>query len=139
MNQQSSAPVGQIKNDRSLLKYILLSIVTLGIYALVFYAGVSSDINIIASRHDGKKTMNGALMMVVSVFTMMIVYLIWFHRVSDRIGDECRRRGINTDFNSGTFWLWGFVGSIFIVGPWIYTYKLCETMNQLATHYNQNG
>ena len=56
--QSSAAPVGQLKTNKSLAKYIFLSIITLGIYGLVVMSSVSNDINIAASRYDGKKTMH---------------------------------------------------------------------------------
>ena len=48
-------PVGQLKTNRGLLKFVLLSLITFGIYGLVVMSVVSSDINVIASRYDGKK------------------------------------------------------------------------------------
>ena len=56
--EASTAPVGQLKTNRSLLKLILLSIITLGIYGIVVMSSVSTDINVIAGRYDGKKTMH---------------------------------------------------------------------------------
>ena len=43
-------PIRQLKTDRSLLMYILLNMVTFGIYGIVLMSGVSTDINEIASR-----------------------------------------------------------------------------------------
>lgn len=59
---QQTAPAGQLKTNRGLLKFILLNIITLGIYSLVIFSGISSDINVIASRYDGKKTMHFCLL-----------------------------------------------------------------------------
>lgn len=56
--QTSTAPVGQLKANKSLVKYILLSLITFGIYGIVILSSVSNDINIIASRYDGKRTMH---------------------------------------------------------------------------------
>lgn len=53
--QNSPGPARQLKTNRSLLKYILLSIITFGIYGIVVMSNISSDINTIASRYDGKK------------------------------------------------------------------------------------
>ncbi|HEX2937804.1 MAG TPA: DUF4234 domain-containing protein [Ruminiclostridium sp.] len=61
--QSSAAPVGQLNTRRSLVKFIFLGIITLGIYPIVFYSGISSDINVIASRYDGKKTMHYCLLL----------------------------------------------------------------------------
>jgi hypothetical protein len=136
----SNAPVGQLNANRGLLKFILLSIVTCGIYGIVFFYSLASDLNIIASRYDGKKTMNYALLLfLIGPITCGIAYFVWYHNISNRIGDELRRRGIVSNFSAANFWLWEVLGSFIIVGPFIYMYQLCNAANQLATHYNNNG
>ena len=47
-----------MKTNRGMIKTILLSIITFGIYGIVFYSNISTDINIIATRYDGTKTMH---------------------------------------------------------------------------------
>ncbi|MCL2222457.1 MAG: DUF4234 domain-containing protein [Oscillospiraceae bacterium] len=138
--QQNIAPVGQLKTNRSILKYILLSIVTFGIYPIVFYSGISSDINVVANRYDGKKTMHYALLFfLIGPLTLGIGYFVWFHKISNRIGGEVERRGINYTLSASTFWLWFVLGSLIIVGPFIYGHKLCVALNTLSEHYNING
>ena len=46
----STAPVAQLKTNRGLIKLILLSLITFGIYPLVLWSSVSNDINTIATR-----------------------------------------------------------------------------------------
>lgn len=65
MNQQmqtapgtAAQPPAQLKTNRSLLKFILLSLITFGIYGIVVMSSISNDINLIAGRYDGKKTMH---------------------------------------------------------------------------------
>ena len=133
-------PIRQLKTNRGLLKYILLSIITLGIYSIVFYYCVAEDVNAIASRYDGKKTMNYALLFFIfSWLTCGIGVLVWNHRISNRIGNELRRRNFDYTFGAGTYWGWGILGSFIIVGPFIYMYKLCASMNKLAESYNVYG
>lgn len=127
------------KTNRGLLRYILLSIVTCGIYSIVFWYCLADDINTIATRRDGKKTMNYIVMCLLSAVTCGIVPLVWFHRISGRIGDEARARGVNTEFGASTFWLWYILGSMIVVGPFIYMHKLCQAMNGICENYNQNG
>ncbi len=136
----SAPPVGKLKTNRSLLKYILLSIITFGIYGLVVMSNVSTDINTIASRYDGKKTMHYCL--VVFIFaglTLGIVPLVWHHRISNRIGNELKRRGISYNFSASTYWLWNILGSMIVIGPFVYTHKMLKSMNLLAENYNING
>lgn len=136
----STAPVGQLKSNRSLLKFIFLGIITLGIYTIVFYSGISSDINVVASRYDGKKTMHYCLLLfLVGPITLGIAYFVWFHRISGRVGNELKRRNIPYDFGARDFWLWSVLGALIVVGPFIYTHKLASATNKLAENYNING
>lgn len=137
---QSARPVGQLKTNRGLLKFILLSVITLGIYAIVAMSSVSSDVNVICSRYDGKKTMHYCLLFfLVGPITLGIADLVWYHRISNRIGGELQRRGLGYDFGAKDFWLWGILGSLIVVGPFIYTHKLFKAMNTLSENYNVNG
>lgn len=138
--QENSRPVTQLKDNRNLVKFILLSIVTLGIYSIIFFSSISTDINIIASRYDGKKTMHYCLLFfIVGVLTLGIGYLVWYHALSKRIGAELKRRGIAYNFGAGSFWLWDVLGILILVGPLVYVHKLCKAMNLLAADFNTKG
>ena len=138
--QENIAPAVQLKTNRGLLKFILLSLITFGIYAIVVMSSVSSDINIIASKYDGKKTMHFCLLVFVfSWLTCGIGVLVWYHKISNRIGDELVRRNIDYNFNAGSFWLWEILGSFIVVGPLVYCHKLFKAMNLLAEDYNIKG
>ena len=136
----NTAPVAQIHTKRGLLKFILLNIVTLGIYSIVFYSGISSDINIIASRYDGKKTMHFCLLLfLIAPITFGIAGIVWYHKISARIGNELSRRGIAYSFGAGSFWGWNVLGAFIAVGPFVYLHKLSTAMNLLCADYNQKG
>ena len=137
---ENAAPFFKLKTNRGLLKYILLSIITFGIYPLVLMSCISSDINIIASKYDGKKTMHFCLVaFIFSWLTFGIVPIVWYHKISARIGKELTRRGISYSFGAGSFWGWNVLGSFIVVGPFIYLHKLCKAMNLLSENYNING
>ena len=38
-----------------------------------------------------------------------------------------------------SFWGWGILGSLILVGPFIYTHKLLTAMNLLSADYNVNA
>lgn len=138
--QPSQAPVGQLKTNRGLLKFILLSLITFGIYGIVLFSSISTDINIIAGRYDGKKTMHYCLLVfLVGWLTAGIGFPVWYHRISARIGGELKRRGVYYRFSAGTYWGWGFFGTLIVVGPFIYCHKLFKAMNMLSLHYNLHG
>jgi len=137
---ENTAPILQLKTNRGLVKTILLSIITFGIYPLVLMSCISSDINTIASRYDGKKTMHFCLLVFVfSWLTFGIAPLVWYHRISARIGNELKRRGIGYSFGAGSFWGWNLLGLLIVVGPFVYIHKLCKAMNLLSENYNVNG
>lgn len=139
-NTMNHAPIGQLKTNKGLLKTILLSLITLGIYPLVVMSAVSSDINVVASRYDGKKTMHFLLLtFIVAPITLGIGGLVWYHRISNRIGNELKRRGISYNFDAGSFWLWNTLGCLIVVGPLVYLHKLFKATNLMNAHYNVNG
>ena len=133
-------PANPLKTNRRLVKLILLGILTFGIYPLVVFTGISTGINQIASRYDGRKTMHFCLLnFLVGPVTLGIAALVWHHRLCDRIDDELRRRGLAYRFSTGSFWGWNILGCLILVGPFIYQHKLCKAMNLLCEDYNIRG
>ncbi|MBP9990630.1 MAG: DUF4234 domain-containing protein [Bacteroidales bacterium] len=136
----ANPPARQLRTKRGLLKYILLSIITLGIYSIVLFSHMSEEINLVAQRRDGKHTMHYCLVFFIfSWLSLGIVPLVWMTKISNRIGNEQLARTQHRGVSGGTFWGWGILGSLIIVGPFIYYYKLFKSMNAVNAHYNING
>ena len=126
--------------NRNLAKMILLTFITLGIYAIVVLTKISSEINTVATKYDGRKTTNYLwIFFLWGWLTCGIAYFVWFHCLSDRIGNELKRRQIPFSFSSSDYWLWCVLGSFVGLLPLIYTYKLLSATNQLNADYNQKG
>ena len=166
---QTAGPIMHLKTNRSLVKYILLSIITLGIYAIIFLYYVSEDLNTIAWRYDKKKTMNYVLILfLLGPITLGIASYVWWHKMSDRVGSELNRRRIDYNFGAGTYWMFFgapsliyivvyiiwlvqsvaaltispivvILGLIYLVLACMYMHKLCEALNLLSENYNVNG
>ncbi|MBQ4395072.1 MAG: DUF4234 domain-containing protein [Paludibacteraceae bacterium] len=127
-----------LRTERSFVAYFFLNIITLGIYSLVQVSHIGSEVNLIASEHDGKHTMHFCwIVFIFSWLTLGIASLVWYHRISNRIGNELRRRGVTSDFGADTFWLWFILGSLIYIGPFVYIYKRIVAMNQLNDLYNK--
>ena len=127
-----------LRTERSFVAYFFLNIITLGIYSLVQVSHIGSEVNLIASKHDGKHTMHFCwIVFIFSWLTLGIAPLVWYHRISNRIGNELRRRGVTSDFGADTFWLWFILGSLIYIGPFVYIYKRIAAMNQLNDLYNK--
>ena len=109
-------------------------------YSIIFFSMLSDDVNFVARARDGKKTMHYCLLFfIVGPITCEIGTFVWFHNISHRIGEEARMRGIRTSFGATSFWLWNVLGALILVGPFIYMYQLCKTMNQIGESFNANG
>lgn len=119
----------------SLLLYILLSILTFGIYPLIILYRVIKNINIAATPYDSKTTPNLLTLIVLSIITFGIYSLVFFHKLSNRAGNEARRRGMYTSFGAKDFWIWNILLA-FIFGSLVYYYKLFEVMNYISRDYN---
>lgn len=128
----------QLPTKRGLLKYILLGLITFSIYQIVVLSKISSEINTVA-RQDRRHTLHYLLMLLLTPLTLGIFTLIWFHNLSDRIGNELKRRNIPYSFGASSFWLWNVLGSLIVVGPYIYIHKLLHAMNMINGSYNQYG
>lgn len=137
---ENTAPVAQLKTNKGLLKMILLGMITFGIYPLVVMSSVSNDINTVASRYDGKRTMHFCLLaFIVLPITFGIAGIVWYHKISNRIGNELKRRGIAYGFSAADFWLWNVLGSLIVIGPFVYLHKMFKAVNLMNADYNVNG
>lgn len=137
---ENFAPAIKLKTNKGLFKTILLGFITFGIYPLVVMSSISTDINTVATKYDYKKTMHYCLLFfIVAPITFGIANIVWYHRVSNRIGDEITRRGIDYDFSAADYWIWNILGSLIAIGPFIYTFKLFKAVNKLNANYNVFG
>lgn len=135
----SSVPTLKYRTKRGLAKYFFLSLITFGIYGLVVMSHISEEINYVA-RRDGRHTMHYCLIFFIfSWLTLGIVSLVWYHRISNRIGNELVRRGLGYSFDASDYWLWNILGRFIIAGPFIYIHKLMHAMNILNADYNAKG
>ena len=134
-----TAPKLKLPCERGLLKYILFSVITLGIYAIVVECRISGEINIAASRADGERTIHYLGMVWLSSITLGIYGLVWNHKFANRVRDELARRGYYYKFSAVDFWLWGVLGALILVGPFVYCYKKLKAMNMINESYNIYG
>jgi len=105
----------------------------------VIWSRIVTEINIAASRHDGRRTMPYFAMLMLSPVTLGILPLVWFHNFCCRVGDELKYRRINYTFGPKAFWLWGVLGSLILVGPFVFVHKLMKAMNKINDDFNRIG
>lgn len=109
---QFTPPAYRLPTRRGFWKMLLLGIITGFIYPLVIMSRISVEINMVASRHDGKRTMHFLWMPIVGVITLGVYFFVWIHKLCNRIGNELRRRQVCYKFGAGSFWLWNFLWGI---------------------------
>ena len=129
----------RLPTKRSLAKMFFLGIVTLCIYPVVIWSRIVTELNIVASRHDGRRTLPFFAMVILTPLTLGILPILWTHNFCCRIGDELNYRRINYRFAPRDFWLWGVLGSLILVGPFIFIHKLMTAMNKLNDDFNRAG
>ncbi len=127
----------KLATNRSVWKLILFSILTLGIYSIVFFIPFSYDLDKVSPKRDRSRTMNFFVAYVISLFTFSIVLYIWHYMVAKRVEETLEARDIRYEFRTGDFWGWYLVGSLILIGPFVYLYKLCKAMNLLCADYNE--
>ena len=102
----------QLPVRRSLVKMIFLGIITLGIYPMVIWSRLASEVNLVASRYDGERSMPFFGMLMLTPVTLGIHSLVWMNKLCRRIGNELQRRSITYTFSAQDFWLWAFLPGI---------------------------
>ena len=132
-------PAFQLPTRRGLGKMFWLGLLTGGIYNTAVMSRIPEEMNMVASRYDGQRTQQYFWMPVLASLTFGIYALVWIHKLCNRMGNELKRRNIDYKFSASTFWLWNVLGSLIVVGPFIYTHKMMKAMNLINRDYNEKG
>ncbi len=124
--------------DRSLLKYILLSIVTCGIYQLYFIHKLSADVNILCEG-DGQETAGLLKYILLSLITCGIYSFVWSYSLGNRLSENAPRYGLRFSENGTSVLLWNLFGILLCgIGPFIAMNIIIKNTNALANAYNAN-
>ena len=136
------APYGQqfnampLKTDRSLLLWLVLCIVTCGIYGLIFIYELSRDVNI-ACEGDGEETPGLLVYVLLSLVTCGIYSFIWYYKLAERLAKNCYRYGHPTNDNGVAVLLWMILGYFLCgIGPFIAEYIIITNVNTVCAGYN---
>lgn len=125
-----------VRTDRSLAKYIIFSIITCGIYSLVFLYGLAKDVNVICDG-DGEETAGLLKLILLSIITCGIYGWYWYYKLGNRLANNAGRYGQQFVENGTTVLLWMLFGSFLCgIGPFIAMNILIKNTNALAAAYN---
>lgn len=139
LSMERAAPALKLPEERRLWKMVLFGILTLGIYPTVIWSRMVTELNIAASRWDGRRSVSYFGMLLLLPVTLGIYAFVWMHRFCARIGDELRRRDTGYTFGAKDFWLWNVLGALILVGPFVFTHRLMKAMNRINADFNIRG
>lgn len=127
----------RLKEDRSGIVIILLSIITLGIYGLFFIHGLAKDTNTACAK-DGRNTIGLLLYIVLSIVTGGIFSIIWMFLIIDRWNNYLEKNNTPKRITGVGYILWSTIGCFIVIGPLVAFFKTVHTMNDVAAAYNRN-
>lgn len=126
----------QVNAERSLVKYILFTFITCGIYGIYFIYKLIIDVNIICAG-DGEETAGLLKFIFFSLITCGIYGWVWYYKLGNRLQNNAPRYGLSFQENGTTILLWMILGSfLFGVGPLVAMYFIIRNVNLLAVEYN---
>jgi len=138
-NPNGAAPyAGEVlKTDRGLLSYILLSIITCGIYGYYFIYKMAHDVNIACSG-DGESTGGLVAFILLSLVTCGIYSWIWEYKLGNRLAANAPRYGMNFQENGTSVLMWCLFGSMLCgIGPFVAMNILIKNSNKICFAYNR--
>ena len=126
-----------LRTDRSLLIYILLTIVTCGIYSWIFIYQLIQDVNI-ACDGDGDETPNFWMFFLLTFVTCGIYGYVWYYKLGNRLQVNCARYGAPTNEGGSAVLLWMIFGVLLCgVGAFIGWNILITNTNTVCAGYNR--
>lgn len=125
--------------QRSLVAYILLSIITCGIYSIFFWYSYTEDINKVCAG-DGNESPNYIVVILLSIITCGIYSYYWYYKQGNRLQAVAPKFNLSFQENGTTVLLWFIFGAMLCgIGPFIAINILLKNMNSIANVYNNNS
>ena len=130
----------RLKDDRGIVSYVLLNIITCGIYGFYFIHKMAQEVNI-ACDGDGEETPGLLIFILLSIVTCGFYAYYWYYKLGNRLSANASRYGLTFQENGTTVLLWCIVGLVLCgIGPLIGMYLLIKNSNMICSAYNrQNG
>lgn len=127
----------RLQTDRNIVMYILLNIVTCGIYSWYFIYKLAQDVNEMC-KDDGQNTPGLGMFILLSLVTCNFYAYYWYYQLGNRLQANGPTYGMNIQENGTTILLWCIVGLVLCgIGPYIAMHLIIKNTNAMATVYNQ--
>lgn len=136
-NAEASYGGERLQTDRGLLSYIVLTIITCGIYSYYFIYKMARDVNI-ACEGDGESTGGLVQFILLSIITCGIYSWIWYYKLGNRLASNAGRYGITVQENGTTVLMWLIFGTFLCgIGSFIAMNILIKNTNKICEAYNR--
>lgn len=122
--------------ERSLVKYILLNLITLGIYGIVVFCQMGNDVNKICEG-DNKAQMPYILALLLGLVTLGIYPIYWVYKAMNRLNDNAYRYGIRAEYSGSDYLLWMILGAWIFIGPFVAIHHYMKNLNLFSIVYDQ--
>lgn len=130
---------GALNANRSLFSYILLSIITCGIYSYYFIYAVAKDVNT-ACKNDGQKTRGLVEFILLSIITCGIYPIVWEYNLGNRLAENANRYGLRFQENGTTILMWHIFGILICgIGPFVAMNIIIKNTNRICDAYNREN
>ncbi len=130
---------GMLNEKRSLLLFIVLNIITLGIYKFYFVYSAAKDTNI-ACNGDGDNTSGLLKYIILSVLTCGLYAIYWDYALANRLAANGSRYGYNIQENGTNFLLWWLLGGwVCGLGLFVARNITIKNLNKICRGYNQSN
>ena len=129
-----------VQEERRLWKYIILGLLTLGIYDLIFMWKMLKDLNTVCGYvedSDEDRSPNYIIFCLLCLITLGIYSYVWYYAQGNRMRRAARAYGFEIDEQGKEYVLWMLFGVLlFGIGPFICFYLFIGNVNKLAKAYN---
>lgn len=126
-----------VQEDRSFIVYLILSLITCGIYGIIFKYKLTEDVNTVCDG-DGRHTMNYLLVILLSILTCGVYGYVWTYQIGDRIQNAAARRyGFQSSTSGVELLALTLIGLVSCgICSYIADYELITAVNALGEKYN---
>lgn len=129
-----------LPTNRGLFSYIVLTLVTCGIYGFYFIYKLAKDVNV-ACANDGDNTPGLLQYVVLTIVTCGIYAFIWQYKLANRLAVNGPRYGVVVVENGTTVLMWQLFGILLCgIGPYVAMHIIIKNTNLICSAYNRaNG
>ena len=123
---------------KEFVMYLVLSIITCGIYHYYWVYTTTQDINTLAGNEE--QPTDPTMAIVLSIVTCGLYYIYWLYNEGDKIHRMGQRRGIMITDTGTTYLMWYLIGAVVCgIGSLVGMYKFFTNLNIIIDSYNGQG